>query len=94
VVLVRAITVGEDGRVKATGLELERHRDQEQREENERADQIADMHGLGEKIAPGFSQGCRNDFEHPKQHGDVRKLAHHITRRGIRQPRIRRAVGG
>jgi hypothetical protein len=70
----------EDGRVKPAGLQLEHHRDQEQREEDAGADEIADMHGLRQKITASFPEGCRDDLEHPKQQGDMRQLAHHKTR--------------
>jgi len=57
----------------------------------EGADEIADMHGLRQKITASFPEGCRDDLEHPKQQGDMWQLAHHKTRR-IRQPGVRLAV--
>jgi hypothetical protein len=79
--------------VEASRFQLEHHRDQEHRHEDDRGDQIADVQGLGQQVAPGFSQGGGHDLQYPEQQCDMRKFAHHETGR-FRWRRPRRAVTG
>jgi hypothetical protein len=65
--------------VEAARFQLEHHPDQEHRHEDDRGDQIADVQGLGQQVAPGFSQCGGHDLQHPEQQCDMRKFAHHET---------------
>jgi hypothetical protein len=51
----------------------------------------SDMQRLGEQVAAGFPERGRDNLEHPKHQGDVRKLAHHKPGRRFGRPRWRLA---
>ena len=69
-----------EGGHELPGPQLDDQRDQEHADEDEGADEVADIEGLGEHVAAGFTQRRGSDLHDPEHQRDLGKFGGRETR--------------